>query len=62
MQGVEQENGTMLVHIQAPDVQMKGGMHRLQSYEDKPAKKARTGGSGFLSRLLTSSQQRIGAY
>jgi hypothetical protein len=64
VRGVEHENGTMLVHIQAPDVQMKGpGMHRLQSYEDiKPAKKARTGGPGFLSRLLTGGQQRAGAY
>jgi hypothetical protein len=61
VQGVEHDNGTMLVHIQAPDVQMKGSMHRLQSYDDmKPAKKARTGGAGFLSRLI-GGQQRVGA-
>jgi len=61
VQGVEHDNGTMLVHIQAPDVQVKGGMHRLQSYDDmKPAKKARTGGAGFLSRLI-GGQQRVGA-
>jgi G1/S-specific cyclin PLC1 len=62
VQGVEHDNGTMLVHIQAPDVQVKGGMHRLQSYDDmKPAKKARTGGAGFLSRLM-GGQQRVAAY
>jgi len=59
---VENDNGTMLVHIQAPELQMKApGMHRLPSNEEKPAKKARTGGSGFLSRLLTGGQQRVGA-
>jgi hypothetical protein len=61
VQGVEHDNGTMLVHIQAPDVPVKGSMHRLQSYDDmKPAKKARTGGAGFLSRLI-GGQQRVGA-
>ncbi|TID15100.1 hypothetical protein E2P81_ATG08175 [Venturia nashicola] len=60
VQGVEHDNGTMLVHIQAPDVhQTKGSMHRLQSHDDmKPAKKARTGGAGFLSRLM-GGQQRV---
>jgi G1/S-specific cyclin PLC1 len=59
---VQHDPNTMLVHIQAPDAQMKGGMHRLQSYEDmKPAKKARTAGAGFLSRLM-GGQQRVGAY
>jgi G1/S-specific cyclin PLC1 len=59
--GVDQD-GTMLVHIQAPELGMKApGMHRLQSYDEKPAKKARTGGSNFLTRLLnTGSQQRVG--
>ncbi|QDS75124.1 hypothetical protein FKW77_007514 [Venturia effusa] len=57
VQGVEHDNGTMLVHIQAPE--MKASMHRLQSYDDmKPAKKARTGGAGFLSRLM-GGQQRV---
>jgi len=57
---IESENGTMLVHIQAPDLQAKQpSIHRLQSYEDKPAKKARTGGT-FFSRLI-GGQQRVGA-
>ncbi|KAE9976120.1 hypothetical protein BLS_000041 [Venturia inaequalis] len=60
VQGVEHDNGTMLVHIQAPEARpTKSSMHRLQSYEDmKPAKKARTGGAGFLSRLM-GGQQRV---
>lgn len=59
VQGVENDKGTMLVHIQAPDVHpTKGSMHRLQSYDDmKPAKKARTGGAGFLSRLMGGQQR-----
>jgi G1/S-specific cyclin PLC1 len=57
MHNVEAENGTMLVHIQAPDLQAKAPIHRLQSYEEKPAKKARTAGT-FLSRLIGGQQQR----
>jgi G1/S-specific cyclin PLC1 len=62
MHNIEVDNGTMLVHIQAPDLQGKQPtIHRLQSYEEKPAKKARTGGN-FISRLLTGNQQRVGTY
>jgi G1/S-specific cyclin PLC1 len=57
VQNIEAENGTMLVHIQAPELQAKVPIHRLQSYEEKPAKKARTGGT-FLSRLIGGQQQR----
>jgi G1/S-specific cyclin PLC1 len=54
---IEAENESMLVHIQAPDLQQKlPPTHRLQSYEDKPAKKARTGGN-FFSRLLPGQQR-----
>ncbi|KAF2434451.1 cyclin [Tothia fuscella] len=57
---IEAENGSMLVHIQVPELQAKlPSIHRLQSYEDKPAKKVRTGGT-FLSRLLNGGQpQRV---
>ena len=62
--GVEADNGTMLMHIQGPEVQPKAQLHRLQSYEEKPAKKARIGttGGSFFSRLLNGTQQRVGAY
>jgi len=59
MHNIEAENGTMLVHIQAPNLHKAPAIHRLQSYEEKPAKKARTGGN-FFSRLLPG-QQRVGA-
>lgn len=64
VQPVEAENGTMVVHIQAPELHPKASLSRLQSYEEKPAKKARTGGTGgnFFSRLLNGTTQRVGAY
>ena len=58
MQGYDAEHGAMVVHIGAPE-------HRLQSYDDKPSKKQRIAGStggNFLSRILSSSQQRLTAY
>lgn len=57
MQGYDAEHGAMVVHIGPPE-------HRLQTYDEKPAKKQRIGGStggNFLSRFLSSSQQRLGA-
>lgn len=62
--GVESRDGSMLVHIQGPDLHPKASLSRLQSYEEKPAKKARTGASGgnFFSRLLNSTTSRVGAY
>jgi len=64
MHGVESRDGSMLVHIQAPDLHSKAPLSRLQSYEEKPAKKARIGASGgnFFSRLLNSTTSRVGAY
>jgi hypothetical protein len=60
----ESRDGSTLVHIQGPDLHPKASLSRLQSYEEKPAKKARTGGSGgnFFSRLLNSTTARVGAY
>jgi G1/S-specific cyclin PLC1 len=56
---IEADSESMLVHIQAPDLQQKQpAIHRLQSYDDKPAKKARTGGN-FFSRLLPGAQPRV---
>jgi hypothetical protein len=62
--GIESQDGSMLVHIQGPDMAPKAPISRLQSYEEKPAKKARTGASGgnFFSRLLNSTTSRVGAY
>merc|ERR1712036_204676 len=62
MHGVESRDGSMLVHIQAPDLHSKAPLSRLQSYEEKPAKKARIGASGgnFFSRLLNSTTSRVG--
>lgn len=61
----ESRDGSMLVHIQGPDLHPKAPLSRLQTYEEKPAKKARTtgGSSGnFFSRLLNSTTARVGAY
>jgi len=58
MQGYDAEHGAMVVHIGAPE-------HRLQTYDDKPSKKQRIAGNtggNFLSRFLSSGQQRLGAY
>jgi len=64
MHSYDAEHGAMVVHIDAPEFRTKApSMHRLQSYDDKPAKKARTTGSAggnFLSRLLNNGQQRVG--
>lgn len=62
--GVESRDGSMLVHIQGPELHPKASLSRLQSYEEKPAKKARIGASGgnFFSRLLNSTTSRAGAY
>jgi G1/S-specific cyclin PLC1 len=57
--GVESRDGSMLVHIQGPESHPKASLSRLQSYEEKPAKKARIGGSSnFFSRLLNSTTAR----
>jgi len=59
----ETETGEMVVHIEPRDVMPKT-MHRMRSYEEKPAKKARTGGtsSNFFARLLNGgAPQRVGA-
>jgi hypothetical protein len=65
MHSYDAEHGAMVVHIDVPELRSKGPpMHRLQSYEEKPAKKQRTAGStggGFLSRLLNNGQQRLAA-
>ena len=65
MHSYDAEHGAMVVHIDAPEFRTKAPpMHRLQSYDDKPAKKQRTAGSAggnFLSRLLNNGQQRLGA-
>jgi G1/S-specific cyclin PLC1 len=58
--GVESRDGSMLVHIQGPGLHSKASLSRLQSYEEKPAKKARTGGN-FFSRLLNTTTTRVGA-
>merc|ERR1711981_574870 len=61
--GVESRDGSMLVHIQGPELHPKASLSRLQSYEEKPAKKARIGtSSNFFSRLLNSTSSRVGAY
>jgi len=60
----ETETGEMIVHIEPREVVPKM-MHRMRSYEEKPAKKARTGGtsSNFFARLLNGgTPQRVGAY
>jgi PHO85 cyclin-1 len=57
-QGYDAEHGAMVVHIGGPE-------HRSQSYDEKPSKKPRIAastGSNFLSRFLSSGQQRLGAY
>jgi G1/S-specific cyclin PLC1 len=60
----EGETDEMIVHIEPREVLPKAPqMHRIESYDEKPAKKARTGGvsSSFFSRLLNSnSQPRVG--
>jgi hypothetical protein len=63
--GIESHDGSMLVHIQAPEqYSTKAPLSRLQSYEEKPAKKARIGASGgnFFSRLLNGTSSRGMAY
>jgi hypothetical protein len=56
----ETETGELVVHIEPRDYPAKAPttIHRLQSYDEKPAKKARIGGTpGFLSRLLNHGGQ-----
>jgi G1/S-specific cyclin PLC1 len=58
----EGETDEMIVHIEPREVLPKvPQMHRMQSYEEKPAKKARTGAvsNNFFSRLLNGGQPRI---
>ncbi|KIW02160.1 uncharacterized protein PV09_06644 [Verruconis gallopava] len=64
MHGVESRDGSMLVHIEGAELHPKTSLSRLQSYEDKRAKKARTGvpGGNFFSRLLNSTTARVGSY
>jgi len=52
--GSDSESGEMIVHIEAREPTKPNPMvHRLQTCDEKPAKKARIGGTpGFLSRLL----------
>jgi len=60
----ETETGEVVVHIESRELSGKAShmVHRLQSYEEKPAKKARVGGTpGFLSRLLNHSSQPVRA-
>jgi len=59
-----EESGAELVYIHAPALHPKASLSRLQSYEEKPAKKARTGAASgsFFSRLLNGTTQRVGAY
>jgi PHO85 cyclin-1 len=59
------ETGELIVHIESRDCPMPDYpgkaptmIHRLPAWEEKPAKKARTGGTpGFLSRLLNHGVQ-----
>lgn len=54
-QAFETDSGDMIVHIEPREITPVKTMHRMRSYEEKPAKKARTGGtsSNFLTRLLS---------
>jgi len=59
----ELESGEMVVHIASREAELKvpHSLHRMRSYEEKPAKKQRIGGTpgNFLTRLLNPVTYRV---
>jgi G1/S-specific cyclin PLC1 len=61
--GYAPETGDMIVHIE-PREYMPKSLHRMRSYEEKPAKKARTTGGAVISKLFpdfNGRRQRVRA-